>query len=217
MPLGGGQMKEPVTATDIRRWVQGMAEPAAAVLQRGVRGGESLRQARRAAVVRGLHQRQPRRRSRDPGQHPRHAHALRRRRVVVRRSAHRAGRRDHARTHALRLQGHRDEVRRPDDVLARRHHLPEAERPGRLQAALDVDPLPRRRGAPARRLRRDAGAALDRRGDRRRSSSRSTTTTGPSSISVTAGAAASRSARSCRRGRSARTRSRPSPANGARS
>jgi acyl dehydratase len=27
VPTGGGQMKEPVTATDIRRWVQGMANP----------------------------------------------------------------------------------------------------------------------------------------------------------------------------------------------
>jgi acyl dehydratase len=27
VPLGGGQMKEPVTATDIRRWVQGMQNP----------------------------------------------------------------------------------------------------------------------------------------------------------------------------------------------
>jgi acyl dehydratase len=27
VPLGGGQMKEPVTATDVRRWVQGMQNP----------------------------------------------------------------------------------------------------------------------------------------------------------------------------------------------
>ena len=140
----------------------GHAEPEPALLRRGLRRREPLRAPRRAPVLLRLHERQPRGRARDPGEHPRHPHAVRRRRVVVLRAAHRARRPHHPRAHAVRLQGHRDEVRRADDVLPRRHHLHQPARRGRGQAALDIDPLPRRGGPPARRLRRLARARLDR-------------------------------------------------------
>ena len=61
----------------------GHAEREPAVLRRGLRGAEHLRPDRRAPVVhRELHG-GPRRGSRHPGLHRGHAHALRRRRVVV--------------------------------------------------------------------------------------------------------------------------------------
>ena len=90
----------------------GHGEPEPALLRRGLRGREPLRPDGGAAVVRRVHRHEPRRGPGDPGRDPRPAHDLRRRRVVVLRRPDRAGRRDHPRPHAVRLQGRRDEVLR---------------------------------------------------------------------------------------------------------
>ena len=74
--------------------------------------GQRIRTIGGAAIVRGLHGDESRRGAGDPGRDPRAAHDLRRGRVVVLRPAHRAGRFDQPRSHALRLQGGRHEVSR---------------------------------------------------------------------------------------------------------
>ena len=133
-----------------------------------------------------LHRRQPRRGPRDPGHDPRHAHALRRRRVVVlrRRASSPATAIRHDRM-LFDYKVDRDQVRRADHVLARRHHLHQPARRGRLQAALDLDPLPApRTRASAACSRTTAEPTLDRRGARRTSRSRSSSTTRASSTSA---------------------------------
>ena len=52
-----------------------------------------------------------------------------------------------------RLQGDRHQVRRPDDVLARRHDPPQPARHAGRQGALDRDPLSGGRGREARHVR----------------------------------------------------------------
>ncbi len=77
-PVGGGQLKEPVTVTDIRRWVQGMQYPNPLHYDDEYAARSSVRPNRGPAVVHHLLRRRPRRRARHRGQHPRHAHDLRR-------------------------------------------------------------------------------------------------------------------------------------------
>ena len=84
-PVGGGQLKEPVTVTDIRRWVQGMQYPNPLHYDDDTPPGR-LRAHRGPAVLHHLLRRRARRGPGHRGQHPRHPHDLRRRRVVVRRS-----------------------------------------------------------------------------------------------------------------------------------
>ena len=93
---------------DIRRWAQGMQNPNPLYYDEALRRGEPLRAASwRRSRSRSAPTR-PRRRPAIQGVDPRHAHALRRRRVVVLRAADRARRRDPPRPHAVRLQGARD-------------------------------------------------------------------------------------------------------------
>ncbi len=79
------------------------------------------------------------------GTHPRLAHALRRRRMVVLRAPHPPGRQGAQRALAFDYSVTNTSLRRPDDVPARRHDLREPARRAGRQAALDLDPLPGRR------------------------------------------------------------------------
>ena len=63
-PVGGGQLKEPVTVTDIRRWVQAMQYPNPLHYDDDCAASQRLRPHRGAAVLHHLLRRRPRGRAR---------------------------------------------------------------------------------------------------------------------------------------------------------
>ena len=164
VPIGGGEIIEDIHVNDIRRWAQAMQNPNPLHYDKAWADGQPLRPHHRAAVVHGELHLGPRRRALDPGRRARHAHAVRRRRVVVLRTARRARRRVPQRQDAVRLPRARHGVRGPDDLLARRHELLQPARGAGRQAALHVDPLPGRRGAEAREGGGEGRAGVVRRG-----------------------------------------------------
>ena len=142
VPMEPGELKEPVATQRHPPLGAGHALPEPAALRRDVGGREPLRRDRGAAVVhRGLRH-EPRLLACAGRHDPELAPHLRRRRLVVLRPP-RAGRRQ-ARLppDALRLQGHRHEVRRPDLLPARRHALHQPARRAGRAAALHRHPLP---------------------------------------------------------------------------
>ena len=100
VPLGGGQFREAVHINDVRRWAQGMQNANPLYYDADYAAQSVFGQIVAPAVVhRELHG-GPRRGPGDPGLHRGHAHALRRRRVVVLRPAHLPGRPLPLRPHA---------------------------------------------------------------------------------------------------------------------
>ena len=112
VPMEPGELKDPVALNDIRRWVQAMHYPNPLHYDERWAGREPLRRDHRPAVLHGGHRHQPRLLAGPGRQDPELAPHLRRRRLVVLRPPHRARRPLGVPPHALRLQGHRHELRR---------------------------------------------------------------------------------------------------------
>ena len=180
-PLGGGQLKEPITLTDIRRWAQGMQNPNPLYYDEQYAAqsaaGEILAPQSFTVNCTVGHGAVPAIQGYIPGTHMlfggdewwfygpriRPGDKIRSDRMLF----------DYRVTQY--------QVRRADDVLARRHHLHQPARRGNRQGTLHLDPLSRRErprdGPPSpNSARRPSGRSKTSTTSRRRSS----TTTRPS-------------------------------------
>ena len=119
--VGGGELIEPCTATDIRRWVMAMDYPEPDSLGPRVCEALEVRRHRRAAVLCRRHRLWARRAAGLRGPRPWLASDLRRRGVVALRPADQARRPTDAEAALSRLQSDGHEVRGADAVPARRY------------------------------------------------------------------------------------------------
>ena len=154
VPMEPGELKEAVAINDIRRWVQAMHYPNPLHYDERwaaeSRFGELVAPQSFAVACDTSHGCSPAQVGPIPNSPP----DLRRRRLVVLRPPHRARRPPRLPPDALRLPGHRHEVRRADLLPARRHALHQpAGRAGR-PAAVDLHPLPGERGQGEAAVRR---------------------------------------------------------------
>ena len=161
--VGGGQLWDPCSSSDIRRWVMAMDYPNPLhwdeqFARDSKFGGIVAPQSIAVALDYG-HGAAPA----CVGTYSQQPPDLRRRGVVVLRLPGTAGRQAVPGASLPRLQGHRDEIRRADHVLARRHRAHQPARHAGGQRAVDRDPLPRRRSHQARHVRKPArrNQALD--------------------------------------------------------
>ena len=170
--FGGGQLRDPVTVNDIRRWVQGMQYPNPLHYDVDYAARPLVRRDRRAAVVHGEHRHRPRLDAVGVRQDPRHR--------TWSSAATSGGSTDRASFPATRSRctgattttgWPRRSFAGPDRVRARRQHAREPAGRGRLEATVDVGALPRRGSAPAQPLQPGVGrrAHVDVRAARRRS------------------------------------------------
>jgi hypothetical protein len=119
------------------------ALPESAALRPGLRRGEPLGQAGRAAELSDRRRRRPWFGAGLRRLHSQFASAVRRRRVVVLRASSRRRRHAHQRADSLRLRRQGNQVRRTHLLSARRQFLSQSEGRADRQAALDLDPLSR--------------------------------------------------------------------------
>ena len=105
VPMEPGELKDDVSKSDIRRWVQAMHYPNPLHYDERWAAESHFGAHRRAAVVHRRHRHQPRLLAGAGRPDPQLAPHLRRRRVVVLRPAHPAGRPPRLPSHAVRLQG----------------------------------------------------------------------------------------------------------------